>query len=163
MLIWAVEKQSGPVAIRYPRGSDRGYADSAWNTESSVVCHRQGDDVTLITYGVLLDNAMKAAELLSEQGTEATVLRLTKLTDISVNEIVQSLSANKQVFVLEEVGGHCGIGAEIAAKIQNGNVHCIDLGDQYVTHGAIDILYEHYGLSPEAIKNYVMEVHRDEN
>ena len=163
MLVWAVEEYSGPVAIRYPRGSDRGYTDSAWNVDTSVVCHRKGDDITLITYGVLLDNVLKAADLLSEQGVEATVLRLTSLSEISVNEITQSLSANKRVVVLEEVGGHCGIGAELAAKMQDCEVSCIDLGDQYVTHGAMNVLYEHYGLSPEAIKNYILEVHRDEN
>ena len=163
MLIWAVEKQSGPVAIRYPRGSDRGYVDSAWDPENSVVCHRRGDDITLITYGVLLDNTLKAAELLSEQGIEATVLRLTKLKDISVRDITESMSPNHQVVVLEEVGGHCGIGVELAAKMQDRKVHYVDLGDQYVTHGAVNTLYEHYGLSPEAIKNYVKEVHQDEN
>ena len=163
MLVWAVEEQSGPVAIRYPRGSDRGYSDSSWSLEQSVVCHRKGDDVTLITYGVLLDNAMKAAELLSEQGVEATVLRLTKLTDIPDNEIARLLSANKQVVILEEIGGHCGIGPELACKLENYKVSCLDLGDNYVTHGAVDVLYEHYGLSPNAIKEYVLEVRRDEN
>lgn len=163
MITWAIEEQNGPVAIRYPRGSDRGYTDSAWNTESAVVCHRKGADITLITYGVLLDNAMKAAELLSEQGIEATVLRLTRLTDIPVGEILQSVSADKQVVVLEEVGGHCGIGAELACKMQDYKVSCIDLGDQYVTHGAVNVLYDHYGLSPKAIKNYVLEVRHDEN
>lgn len=163
MLTWAVKEQSGPVAIRYPRGSDRSYIDSAWKAENAVVCHRKGDDVTLITYGVLLDNAMKAAELLSEQGIEATVLRLTKLTDLPVKEISQSISANKRIVAIEEVGGHCGIGAELAVKMQGCQVNCIDLGDQYITHGAVNVLYEHYGLSPEAIKNYVLEVHRDEN
>lgn len=163
MLIWAVEEQSGPVAIRYPRGSDRGYADSAWNPDAPVVCHRKGDDITLITYGVLLDNAMKAAELLSEQGVETTVLRLTKLTDLPVDEIMQSVSANKRVVILEEAAGHCGISHELALGLQGCKVSGIDLGDQYITHGAVNVLYDHYGLSPEAIKNYVLEVHRDEN
>ena len=91
------------------------------------------------------------------------MLRLTKLTDISIEEITQSLSINKLVIVLEEVGGHCGIGSELAAKLQDSNVICVDLGDRYVTHGAINTLYDHYGLSPEAIKNHVLEVLRDEN
>ena len=163
MLVWAVKEQSGPVAIRYPRGSDRGYSDSAWSADRSVVCHRNGDDITIITYGVLLDNAMKAAELLSEQGVEANVLRLTRLSDIPVKELLQLLPPNKHVFVLEEVGGHCGIGPELACKLQDYKVSCLDLGDNYVTHGAINVLYEHYGLSPKTIKDYVLEVRQDEN
>ena len=151
------------MAIRYPRGSDRGYVDSVWDAGNPVVCHRRGDDITLITYGVLLDNAMKAAELLAEQGIEATVLRLTRLTNLPVEDIMQSLSTNKRVVVLEEVGGHCGISAELALKMQDCRVSGIDLGDRYVTHGTVNVLYEHYGLSPEAIKNYVLGVHQDEN
>ena len=106
---------------------------------------------------------MKAAELLSEQGVEATVLRLTRLSDIPVKELVQLLPPNKHVFVLEEVGGHCGIGPELACKLQDYKVSCLDLGDNYVTHGAINVLYEHYGLSPKTIKDYVLEVRQDEN
>ncbi len=163
MLTWAVEKQSGPVAIRYPRGSDRGYTDSAWDADNTVICHRKGDDITLITYGVLLDNVMQAAALLSKQGIEATVLRLTKLTDLPVTDIMQSISTNKRIVVLEEVAGHCGICSELACKLMDCKVSGVDLGDQYVTHGAVNTLYDHYGLSPEAIQNYVLEVHRDEN
>ena len=163
MLIWAIEKQSGPVAIRYPRGTDRGYSDSAWNAENTVVCHRKGTDITLVTYGVLLDNVVKAADLLSKQGIDATVIRLTKLTDLPVNELKQLLPANKKIVVLEEVAGHCGISSELAYELTDHSVFAVDLGDQYVTHGAVDTLYNHYGLSPEAIANYVLEVHQDEN
>ena len=66
MLRWAVEVYDGPVAIRYPRGGDRNYAESAWDPSGKlgdqqlVTCHRQGRDVTILTYGTLLEN-MKAA------------------------------------------------------------------------------------------------------
>lgn len=160
MLTWAIEGQSGPVAIRYPRGGDRGYSDSAWNADHTVVCHKKGDDITLITYGVLLDNVMQAADLLAQHGIEATVLRLTKLTDFSIEDILQSISKNKQIVVLEEVASPCGICSELAYKLSDYNVGGISLGDQYVTHGAVEVLYDHYGLSPEAIKKYVLEVHQ---
>ena len=97
---------------------------------------------------------MKAADLLSESGIEATVLRLTKLTDLSANDILTAMPANRHIIV---------VGAEISSIMGDCKVSIIDLGDQYVSHGAVNILYEHYGLSSEAIKNYVMEVHRDEN
>ena len=160
MLTWAIVEQSGPVAIRYPRGGDRGYSDSAWNTDHTVACHRKGNDITLITYGVLLDNVMQAADLLAQYGIEATVLRLTKLTDLPIEDILQSISKNKQIVVLEEVAGPCGIYSELACKLSGYNVSGISLGEQYVTHGSVEVLYDHYGLSPEAIKKYVLEVHQ---
>lgn len=167
MLVWAVEEQTGPVAIRYPRGGDRGFEDCLWDADNSVATHRRGDDVTLITYGVLLNNAIKAAELLSENGIEATVLRLTRLSELPVDVITKSLSANKYVVVLEEISGQCGICQELTYELQKSCPECrvsgIDLGKRYISHGNVNTLYEHYGLSPEAIKDYVMEAHHSEN
>ena len=48
MLTWAVNEHNGPVAIRYPRGGDRGFAESNWKPESVVSCHREGDDITIV-------------------------------------------------------------------------------------------------------------------
>ncbi len=167
MLTWAVEKQSGPVAIRYPRGGDRSYTDSAWDVENPVVCHRQGKDVTLITYGVLLDNVMAAAEALSRQGVEATVLRLTSLSPLPAEQIAALLPEGRHVVVAEEVSARCGIGQELAYELgkisPNHHVSGIDLGSRYVCHGAVNTLYDHYGLSPEAIKTFVLEVQHSEN
>ncbi len=169
MLCWAVEEQDGPVAIRYPRGGDRGYSESAWTSDldAAVACHRKGSDVTLITYGVLLKNAMDAAELLAKQGIEAGVLRLMALSPLPVDEIARLLPENGKVLVLEEVSGHCGICQELSYGLQGIRPDCrvrgIDLGSRYVCHGAISTLYDHYGLSPEAIQRFVTEEHDSEN
>ena len=75
MLCWAVKEYNGPVAIRYPRGTEGAEQSSSWNglENGTVCCHRTGKDVTLITYGTMLNNVMAAAETLSRQGIEATV------------------------------------------------------------------------------------------
>ena len=167
MLTWAVEQQSGPVAIRYPRGGDRGYTDGAWSPESPVICHRKGKDITLVTYGVLVQNALDSADLLAQNGIDATVLRLTNLSDLSVAEICEQLPANQKIVVLEEISGNCGVYEEFAYKMQQIRPDCsvtgIDLGRQYVQHGSMEKLYESYGLSPEKIATRVMEVHCSEN
>ena len=169
MLRWAVTEQNGPVAIRYPRGGDRGYSDSAWVSaeESKFVSHREGTDVTLITYGVLLKNVMNAADLLSEKGVQAQVLRLMTLSSLPIEEIAATLPQNGRVVIAEEVSGHCGVAQELAYGLQKLRPDCtfanIDLGDRYVPHGSMDALYDHCGLSAEAIKNFVMEVCSREN
>ncbi len=167
MLTWAVEKQNGPVAIRYPRGGNRGYTASAWDTENFVISHRSGNDVTLITYGTLLDNTMQAAELLAQQGIEATVLRLTSLSPLPVKQIVSLLPKSRHVIVLEEISGNCGICQELAYALQElqlgYTVSGVDFGIRYITHGAMDTLYAHYGLSPNAIKDFTTEVLGGEN
>ena len=168
MLRWAVEEQDGPVAIRYPRGGDRGYEDSAWNGNlSSPVIHREGKDVTILTCGAMVNHAFKAAELLAEEGVDASVLRLLSLSDLPVAEIAKHLPENGKLFAVEEVSGGCGICQELAYEMQKCRPDCTvlgkDLGKQYICHGNLDTLYDHYGLSAEAIKTWIMEEYTVEN
>ena len=161
MLKWAVTEQ-GPVAVRYPRGGNRGYAESAWGT-SKVLCHQTGSSATLITYGVLLDNVMKAAEILKQQGVSVTVLRLLSVAPMPAEEIKNQLSDNGPVVVVEETATGCGIKEELSWMLKDRKVYGIDLGRQYVTHGAMNDLYRHYGLDADSIAKFVQEVVHLEN
>ena len=168
MLCWAVQEHHGPVAVRYPRGGDRGYAGSAWRNTGTVAdrgllaCHRAGSDVTLITYGAILENVLTAAELLSQQGIEATVLRLLSVQPLPVEDILQQMAPDAPVVIVEEVSGNCGIRDALACALAQQRPGCcvdgIDLGYRYVQHGALDALYTHYGLDPDAIARFVQEV-----
>ena len=171
MLRWAVKVHNGPVAVRYPRGGDRDYTRSDWEDNSAfnggVIRHRQGDDVTLITYGPMLSNVMKAAEALSEQGIEATVLRLLSVSDFAMDQIVAKMSQNRRVIVVEEACSGSGIQEALAWELKTKCPHCyvdgLDLGNQFVPHGALNKLYEHYGLDGKSIARYTQEVLGNEN
>ena len=165
MLRWVVCNCKGPVAVRYPRGGDRDYTDSAWNeemgTEGGLCCHKSGKDVTIITYGSLLQNAMDAAGILEAKGIEATVLRLLTVEPLPVEQIVNSLSANHTVVILEESCG-CGIAESLSCqlyqRIPDCRIHKLDLGHQYITHGSVSQLYSHYGLDGQSVADFVTEV-----
>ena len=161
MLAWAVTQENGPVAIRYPRGGDRGYTDCAWPSKMSV--HKDGSDVTLVTYGTLVCNVIDAAELLEKQGISARVIRLTQLSPISYEELA-ALSAGKVVVVEEAMHGS-GIGTCIAAHFgqQGKTVSVLDLGSHFVTHGSLEELYHAHGLDAVGIQKFVSEVFRNEN
>ena len=151
MMCWAVKKHNGPVAVRYPRGGDRGYTDSAWRN-GAVMCHRQGGDVTIITYGTLLQNAMDAAQILACHGIETTVLRLLTVNPLPVDEITPLLSENRQILILEETNTGSGIREALAWELHSTVPDCrvsgIDLGSRFVTHGDVDSLYRALGLDP---------------
>ena len=173
MLEWAVKKHNGPVAIRYPRGGNRGFEGSNWNVDCSDIssgvlsCLRQGSDIAFLTYGVLLQNVMDAAELLSQNGIESKVLRILSLSPLPIVKIAEQLPDNCHLVVVEEVSGRCGISEELIFALHKLRPNCrlsrINLGEEYVTHGSMNALYERYGLSPEKIKSFVMEVHHSEN
>lgn len=166
MLAWSVNEQTGPVALRYPRGGNGSYSDSAWNeisvNEGAVTCHRSGGNVVLVTYGTLINNVMQSAELLSKHGVETTVLRLLTVAPLPVEAILSYLTENSTVVVVEESMRSCGIREqlqwELTRKLPNLTFAGIDLGEEYVTHGSMQDLYSHYGLDGESISKYVQEV-----
>jgi len=166
MLTWAVERYDGSVAVRYPRGGDRSYRESAWDGNTNLVCHRQGKDVTILTYGTMLDNALDAADRLANQGIQATVLRIMNLSDLPVAEI-RSACCGKHLIVLEEVSGGTGIAGDLALQLGEAApeliVHSRDLGKNFVPHGSVNKLYEHCGVDGKSIAEYIQEVLRNEN
>jgi len=157
MLTWAVEGQDGPVAIRYPRGGDGAFVDDRWNPNATVVTHRQGAALAIVTYGKLVNNAIAAADILAGQGIGVRVVRLTQLAPIGFDDLKAALRGIENVIVAEEAS--CGICGEIAFSLRDHHrISCIDLGCEYVTHGSVAQLQEKYGLDPESMANAVREV-----
>ena len=166
MLRWAVEECTGPVAIRYPRGGEGRYQNSDWNGPDGkmVVCHRQGTDVTLITYGSILDSVLSAAEILAARGVETTVLRLLSVSDLRAEEIAETMSKNPCAVVVEEVCTGSGIREALAFALEKQSRGCrvegLDLGNGFVPHGSQKELYKHCGLDAQSIAAYVEEMLR---
>ena len=164
MLRWAVEQYHGPVAIRYPRGTEGSYKASDWNGLDGelVKCHRTGKDVTIVTYGSLLDNVLEAAALLADSGVEATVLRLLTVSDLAAEELLRKISENHVVIVAEEVCGGSGIREALAWEVNKLEPGCrfggLDLGKGFVPHGSLKELYRHCGLDAASIAKYTKEV-----
>lgn len=164
MLRWAVERYDGPVAIRYPRGSEGAYTGSDWHGLDGglVKCHRRGKDVTLVTYGTLLDNVLEASQILSQAGIEATVLRLLAVDPLPAQEVSQNLSEHPHVMVVEEVASGSGIREALAWELRKlrpeAKFDGIDLGRDFVPHGAQKLLYKHCGLDAQSIAASTKEV-----
>jgi 1-deoxy-D-xylulose-5-phosphate synthase len=164
MLRWAVKEYNGPVAVRYPRGGEGSYTASDWKglDSETVKLHRKGKDVVFVTYGLLLDNVLEAAQLLAAQGIEATVLRLLSVSDLKAEEILSHRNNNAPVIVVEEVCSGSGIKEALAWELRNVNPDChiagIDLGPDFVTHGNQKKLYECTGLDAASIAGYTREV-----
>ena len=166
-----IEGCTGPVAVRYPRGGDGTYRDSAWipgmaARDGVLDCHRTGADVTLITYGTLLDNVMQAAELLDRQGIHATVLRLLTVAPLPVAQIVSGISARHHVVVVEEVCAGSGIRQDLAWELCHALPDCkvdgIDLGHTFCDARKFPVVYQYCGLDAQSIADYTREVLRHE-
>jgi 1-deoxy-D-xylulose-5-phosphate synthase len=163
MLRWAVYDQNGPVAIRYPRGGDRISVEPAWNGSDTAVCHRNGADVAIVTYGTILDNVLDAANQLEASGISAGVFRLLRLSRLNEEELRLKLAGYHHVILVEEACSGSGLGETMCALLQDKQVNVMDLGAWFPTHGSLAQLYHHYGLDAEGIVRRVQEVLQDGN
>ena len=167
MLRWAVEEYDGPVAIRYPRGTEGSCTDYSWKGIPTIQRHRIGNDVTFVTYGSMLGNVLAAAELLAQQGVEATVLRLQEVSELPAEDMLPLLSEKRNVIVVEEVCTGSGIREALAWELKKHCPDCVvfglDLGPDFVPHGNQKLLYKHCGLDESSISRYTKEVLEREN
>lgn len=84
---------------------------------------RQGSDVSLIATGMMVHLALEAAEKLAAEGIQCEVLDLRSLVPMDVDAIVATASRTGRVLVLDEAYSPCGIGAEVAALINEHAFH----------------------------------------
>jgi pyruvate dehydrogenase E1 component beta subunit len=84
---------------------------------------REGTDVTIVAFSIMVDVALKAAATLAEQGISAEVINLRTIRPLDVETIVASVKKTSRVVSVEEGWPFAGIGAEIAMTVTE---HCFD-------------------------------------
>lgn len=79
---------------------------------------REGSDVTIIAYGMMVHTAVKAAEELEKsQGIKAEVIDLRTLVPLDIDTIVASVKKTNRAIVVQEAQKSAGMAAEIIAQI----------------------------------------------
>ena len=79
---------------------------------------RPGRDVTIVAWSKMLHEALRAAERLAEEGIEAEVLDPRTLDPLDIDAILTSVSRTRRAVIAEEGWRNVGVGAELAARIQ---------------------------------------------
>lgn len=78
---------------------------------------REGDDLTVISYGYALHLVLEAAERLAGEGISAHVLDLRTLRPLDETAIVQAVRKTGKVIIVHEANKVNGVGAEVSAII----------------------------------------------
>ncbi|MEE9154088.1 MAG: alpha-ketoacid dehydrogenase subunit beta [candidate division NC10 bacterium] len=87
---------------------------------------REGTDIALITYGAMVQQALEAADEMSQQGIEVEVVDLRTLCPLDTDAILASVKKTGKVLIVHEAPQVCGIGAEIAGVIAQEAFHYLD-------------------------------------
>ncbi|MFD0619022.1 alpha-ketoacid dehydrogenase subunit beta [Paenibacillus sp. GCM10027629] len=78
---------------------------------------REGKDVTIIAYGLMVRTAMKAAEELEKSGISAEIIDLRTLMPLDIDTIVASIKKTNRAIVVQEAQKTSGVAAEVIAQI----------------------------------------------
>ena len=79
---------------------------------------RPGRDVTIVSWSKMLLESLRAAEILAEEGIEAEVVDLRTLDPLDWDTLLGSVLRTRRIVVVEEGWRTVGVGAEIAARVQ---------------------------------------------
>jgi len=80
---------------------------------------RQGDDITVVAYGMMLHVALEAAETLAKEGISLEVIDLRTILPLDKETIFNSVKKTSKALILHEDTRTGGVGAEIAALLSD--------------------------------------------
>ncbi|MGJ3648353.1 1-deoxy-D-xylulose-5-phosphate synthase [Sphingomonas sp. GlSt437] len=169
MTYTAAEHDSGPIAVRYPRGNGTGVAlpevpQKLEIGKGRIV--REGKKVAILSLGTRLGEALKAADALEAKGLSTTVadLRFAKPLD---EELIRKLLTTHEVAVTIEEGAVGGLGAHVLTYASDSGL--IDAGlklrtmrlpDIFQDQDKPEIQYAQAGLDAAAIIDTVLKALR---
>jgi pyruvate dehydrogenase E1 component beta subunit len=78
---------------------------------------REGDDVTIVTWGAMTFETLKAAEELDKEGISAEVIDLATISPMDLDSILESVEKTGRLVIVHEAAKSCGVGAEVAAGV----------------------------------------------
>ena len=148
---------TGPVAIRYPRGGEGAYRDDSM--ESAFVHMKQGESCVIVTYGILINDAMDAANVLRKKDIHVGVIKVNDLT--TFEDVAETaLEHYKSVVVLEDCVEHGCLGQVLAARCGNTrSFKLLNLGAQFIPEGTVEQLKRVYRIDGTAVVKAVEDLH----
>lgn len=80
---------------------------------------REGSDISIITYGAMVHESLKAAEELEKQGFSAEVIDLRTISPLDIDTIIASVEKTGRAIVVQEAQKQAGIAAQVVAEIND--------------------------------------------
>ena len=156
MVATAAAHDTGPIALRYPRGEGLGLAMPARGEALAIGkgrVVREGKDVAILSLGGRLQTCLSAAEHLQSRGVSCTVAdaRFAKPID---EALVRRLVRNHRMLITVEEGSIGGFGSQVLDYVVNNDLtragfvmRTMKLPDAFLDHDDPFKQYERAGLS----------------
>ncbi|MHB8961781.1 MAG: 1-deoxy-D-xylulose-5-phosphate synthase [Saccharofermentanales bacterium] len=179
MLGYAIYRCTGPVAIRYPRGCENSRTaiyrekDSDIAGGGTLVGHSSGldhfadsylpmpvlletgEDITLISEGIMFAETTKAAELLKVHGYSCDIIDVRRIKPLDPALIVASVKKTGRVIIAENAISVNGLGSMVEALLFSNNINIplfkVGVGDHPLCQGKIAELFRSEGMDADSI------------
>lgn len=153
----AVVELDGPVAVRYPKGSDGEYKQEYWEDR---ICPESS--ITFVTYGTTINQVLEVVRQLQEEKIYADVIKLDQICPLCTEQIRASVRKTGRVLVAEEVMTNGSVGISILAELVHQNImaksRLVNLGERFISHGNLDSLRKETGIDAQGIYQKAKEL-----
>lgn len=128
-----------PVIFFEPKALYRAFREDVPEAPETMpigkgVVARSGKDVSIISYGATLRTSLEAAEMLAEEhDLDAEVIDLLSVAPLDSDLINESVQKTGRAVVVHEAPMHCGVGAEVVARIVEGSLMYLEAPVKRVT------------------------------
>ena len=163
MLKWAL-KQNGPVAIRYPRGSDcceelTAVKEIKYGKWEKII---NGEKGAIIAVGKMVQHAMIARKELIKKGINPTIIGATFVKPIDTEMLKELVDEGYSIVTIEDNVINGGFGSYVLMELSKLNFKSkfksLGFDDKFVPHGNVNLLYKDAGLDAEAIEKCVINI-----
>lgn len=155
----ALYSDDGPVAVRYPRGGQGNYTGCSLEDKLLV----KGNDITVVSYGILINECLDAVSGLEKQGINCDVLKLSVIYPSNYDCVLESVRKTGKLIVVEDVAESGSIGEKLlAACAKNGisvKAKLLNSGDGIVSHGTVSELFCRLGVDSSGIMRAAKELY----
>ena len=156
-MLWTmVNHDSGPIAVRYPRGAGTGAKpkDEPQKLEiGKAELVQEGNDIGLIGLGHLFSMATQTCSSLEDQGHSVSLMNPRFIKPMDNSAIKEMANKVKVICTFEDHVLHNGFGAAIIELLHEAEINTpvvrIGWPDEFVEHGNIPALREKHGISHE--------------
>lgn len=151
--------QSGPIAIRYPRGTSSKFDEvinerDIFKEKAEILS--EGKDICIIAIGKMVKIALEASRLLKEKGISSTVINGRFVKPLDSETLLSSIDGIKNILTLEDNTVIGGFGSSILELLNKNNINdkrikILGFPDKFIEHGDTDILFEKYDLDVNSV------------
>lgn len=117
LLTEEILKIGGPAYIRIGRGKEPDPEHAYTLRFGKAYVAREGEDITIISTGTILEEALRAAGILAVKGVSTEVLNMHTIKPLDADAIQERVGNRKAIFTLEEHSIYGGLGSAVSEVI----------------------------------------------